>query len=138
TPAENNGDGRDDLVVVRASGELETYVNTSQGERFVLRERLDAGSRLALYPAADINGDGLADLFDGASVRFSVVGGGYTAPVPLVDANGFVLAAVPGDFDGDRAVELAIFPYVSNDTSPTLRVVSFDSNGNVSSQVAHE
>ncbi|MBJ7330668.1 MAG: VCBS repeat-containing protein [Solirubrobacteraceae bacterium] len=125
-----DGDGRADLAVADASGEL-TVRTGPQGRGF----RIDPGSGAAVSAggsAGDVNGDGLGDMFLENGVQASVLFGHRgSAPVDVStspDVVPFTVAGAStvypvglGDVNGDRRDDIAISAY--GETGPRSWIV---------------
>jgi uncharacterized delta-60 repeat protein len=111
--ADLNGDGKPDLLADGAtSGStyvLSTFLNTGGGTFVQHQTALGSSSPTSLY-AADLTGDGRADVVIGAYAGLTVLtsnGDGTFAADPSIAASD-PLALSGGDFNGDGKIDLAV------------------------------
>jgi hypothetical protein len=120
--ADFNGDARPDLYLIGAGGGGEIAVmfgaaNGSFGAPVAVPSSVPAGQLVA----GDFTGDGLRDLgvVSGATHQIAILagdgnGGFPSSQVTAIALDGTVGDAVPGDFDGDGHLDIALVTSLSN------------------------
>lgn len=109
------GDGRIDLAVALASGQVAIYNGTAEGEAepFLRGPTLEVGNGRGAIVVRDFNGDGLSDfvLTDSVQNRVHVVlastSGGFAAPRSY-EAGGAPSSIDAADFDGDGFLDIVV------------------------------
>jgi hypothetical protein len=134
TAADLDGDGDIDVLTANFTGSVSLFAGRGDGTLAAARTFAvcSAGSCPAPQWAAlaDMDGDGALDVVTAnqrpgsASVLLNDGAGGLGTVVELDDVRSFAYAAVPGDFDGNGVLDLAVTNGAAAFLEPGERVVS--------------
>jgi Bacterial Ig-like domain (group 3)/FG-GAP-like repeat/FG-GAP repeat len=134
--ADFNGDGKTDLAVTDASGQLDILLGVGGGT-FANQVTYGVGFNPIGLAVADFNGDGIPDLAVANAESNSVsvllgVGDGTFEPQVVYGASNAAEGLEAGDFNGDGKMDLV----VSNNFSATVGVLLGKGDGTFRTQLA--